>query len=76
MITIPDAPWIRDAENNGMPDGDDVYCPVCNEENPEYFYVQDGEIIGCSECVERVDAVDLANDHPHVAENPFGDDEE
>ena len=58
MTDIPDAPWIRDAETNGMPDTPDVYCPVCNEENPEYFFVSDGDVIGCSQCVERIDPWD------------------
>lgn len=73
MVQIPDAPWIRDAEINGMPEGDDVYCPVCNEENPEYFYVQDGDVIGCSECVEQVDPWEWADDHREVFEDPYGE---
>lgn len=73
MITIPDAPWIRNTEMNGLPDGGDVYCPICNEENPEYFYLQGGEIICCSECVERVDPFEWADNHPQVTENPFGE---
>ena len=55
MMDLHDAPWIRDAELNGMPEGDDVYCPVCGEENPEDFYVHDGDVVGCSCCVKRYD---------------------
>ena len=62
MTQIPDAPWIRDAEINGMPDGDDVYCPVCGAENPETIYLQGGEILGCDECVKRVDGYDYLFD--------------
>ena len=53
---IPDAPWIRDAELNGVPfDDEPVYCPLCGAEDPEKLYKIDGEIIGCSECVEECD---------------------
>lgn len=62
-MQIPDAPWIRDAEQNGMPEGDDVYCPVCGEENPEYFYTADGEVIGCSECVRLEDPWEWTERH-------------
>lgn len=58
MIDIPDAPWIRDAELYGEEEAPDVYCPMCGEENPEHFYVQDGEIIGCDNCVEKVEPYD------------------
>lgn len=55
-MCIPDAPWIRDAEINGMPDSEDVYCPVCGEENPDTLYIVDNSVIGCECCVRRVDA--------------------
>lgn len=29
------------------------HCPICGCE-ADWFYRMDGEIIGCSECVERV----------------------
>lgn len=57
MTNLPDAPWIREAELFGMPDAPDVWCPICNEENPEDFYVDDsGEIVGCSCCLHRRDS--------------------
>lgn len=58
MYDVPDAPWIRDAEINGMPEGDDVYCPVCGEENPETFYVQEGDVVGCDCCCKKIDPWD------------------
>ena len=62
MTQIPDAPWIRDAETNGMPfDEKPVVCPACGAEDPDYLYRADGEIIGCSECVERIAAEDYDN---------------
>ena len=58
MIDLPDAPWIRDAEKYGAPIDEDVFCPVCGEENPEYFYIADNDVIGCSVCVGRCDPYD------------------
>ena len=28
-MSLPDAPWIRDAELNGLPEDPEVECPVC-----------------------------------------------
>lgn len=58
MINIPDAPWIREAETYGAPgmQDEDVYCPVCGAENPDYLYIIDGDCQGCECCVKRVDA--------------------
>lgn len=56
MIQLPDAPWIREAELFGPPEGDHVYCPYCNEEDPEYFVLDSGgEVIGCSCCTSQAD---------------------
>ena len=48
---MPDAPWY------GMPESRDVYCPVCDAENPEKFYAvrMSGIVIGCSQCLKTVD---------------------
>ena len=66
---IPDAPWIRDAENNGVDDKDYTwYCPVCGAENPERFYLDDfGDVCACDECVDTTDALDWALEHPEDA---------
>ena len=53
---LPDAPWIRDAEINGMPENETIYCPVCGAEDPEDFIIADGEVIGCECCTKKVDA--------------------
>lgn len=52
MPHIPDAPYIREAEIDGMPDVPPVLCPCCGEE-VEFFYVEKatGDIIGCDRCV-------------------------
>lgn len=60
---IPDAPWIRDAETNGPGCAPDVYCPICGEENPEAFYIQDNDVIGCSCCVRTADPWEWEADH-------------
>ena len=62
MTQIPDAPWIREAEIFGMPEGDSVYCPCCGEENPEYFYTDCGDVVGCSECINWEDPFADVND--------------
>ena len=75
MMDIADAPWIRDAELNGMPESKDVYCPICNEENPEWFYVQSREIVGCSCCIDRYDPWEWAADHEDIYDDPYGEDD-
>ena len=64
MNQLPDAPWIRDAELNGYPANDPVHCPVCHREC-EYIYLDasDGEVVGCDECIQRVDASDWWYEH-------------
>lgn len=69
MTQIPDAPYIREAETFGMPEGDNVYCPICGEENPEYFFVQAGEVLGCSCCISREDPFDYVGQY---GSNPYG----
>ena len=56
MTQLADAPWIREAEMFGPPEGDDIYCPVCGEENPEKFFTVNGEVLGCDCCVQTEDA--------------------
>lgn len=68
MSQIPDAPWIRDAEINGMPyDEKPVVCPFCGAEWPEYIFRigNGGEAIGCSECVEQIAAEDWEDERNH-----------
>ena len=55
MDRLPDDPRIRDAELNGFPEPDPVYCPVCGDE-AETFYLQYGIVIGCNQCVTETDA--------------------
>lgn len=63
MIDLPDAPWIRDAEINGMPEDRTIYCPMCGAESPDQFIIQEGEVIGCECCTKRVSAYGWYADH-------------
>ncbi len=63
MEQIPDAPWIRDAELNGIESPDPVYCPVCGSECEEIYTDRDGEVVGCTECVSLWDAYDWRDAH-------------
>ena len=55
MPDIPDAPWIRETENDGLPDMPPIHCPFCGEE-VEFFYIDvTGEVVGCDRCVTTDD---------------------
>lgn len=63
MHDLPDAPYIVDAETNGVGynEGDEYYCPFCNAPAPDYIYtVSNGNVIGCSECVQQWDGWEAA----------------
>lgn len=30
-------------------------CPVCGSSTCDYLYKQDGSVIGCDDCIDRVD---------------------
>lgn len=55
-MQIPDAPWIRDAEQNGYPGDDPVECPVCGEECDTIYADMYGNVVGCENCVMKQDA--------------------
>ena len=56
-VEILDAPWIREAENNGLEEAAPVYCPCCHEEC-EQLFVSNGDVLGCEHCVTVEDAYD------------------
>jgi hypothetical protein len=58
-MSIPDAPWIREAghENVKYP-----VCPICGEVTAEIYKDSYGEVIGCCECVTVVNAWDWMED--------------
>ena len=61
MEQIADAPWIRDAENNGPDTGEEICCPVCGFK-ADAFYRANGEIIGCEGCITTVFWWELQDD--------------
>lgn len=69
-IDIPDAPWIRDAEINGMPEAEEIHysCPICGADEPEDFcFDRDGDICGCSECTRYKDAYAYVIEHREMS---------
>ena len=57
MEQIPDAPWIRDAEMNGMPSADPPECPVCGKRcETIYMDRNSDDVLGCDRCLIGVDA--------------------
>jgi len=53
MITIDDAPEIRDAEINGVGYYELPECPICHNKADTFFFVKSNksEILGCECCV-------------------------
>ena len=63
MEQIPDAPWIRDAEINGVGEPDPVKCPVCGEECDTIYADMYGNVFGCEECIMKQDAWEWRVEH-------------
>lgn len=59
-MSVPDAPWIREAEMFGYPPNDDppVICPVCGAECETVFFsdVRWKDIVACNKCLREQDA--------------------
>ena len=53
---IPDAPWIRKAETEGVGDPDPVFCPRCTQECETIYMDEFGEEFGCEKCIRTKDA--------------------
>ena len=60
MEHVPDAPWIRDAEQNGIESPDPVKCPVCYEECERIYYYKNNEhdALGCENCIDWLSSDD------------------
>lgn len=54
--SLPDAPMIREAERNGIPDEEDAICPICGSVCETIYFDKDNDVFGCDECVHRMDA--------------------
>lgn len=59
-MTAIEAPWV------GNPPEDEVktvYCPVCGREAEDLYYsVYDSKVIGCDNCIRRIDAYEWEGD--------------
>ena len=64
-MAIPDAPWIRDAELNGVgPDDKPVISPVCGAECEKIYESREyGEVFGCDQCILIRDAYEWQDQH-------------
>ena len=59
MSNLPDAPWIRDAEDNGIDDEEPVTCPVCGKDCNDIYIDNDfGIVVGCDKCIRKYDAAE------------------
>ena len=61
MQQIPDAPWIRQAENWGPPPYDDdpePTCPICGKECETIYTDKDGNAAGCEKCMTLWEAAE------------------
>lgn len=64
MMQLPDDPIVMNMMRTGHPDGKEEpqpICPVCGEECDTLF-LNDGQIVGCENCVETRSAWDLLVD--------------
>ena len=61
MEQIPDAPWIRKAERDGVGDPP-VCCPCCEEECTTIYRDQWGNVFACNKCIEEQDAWEWAEE--------------
>lgn len=54
--------WVRGEYDSDLPDIPDPVCPICGHECPETIFLQDGEVVGCENCIDAKDANDWAAD--------------
>lgn len=75
MPEINDHPDIAAAMRTGYPRGKQIKarrCPVCGESasyRSELYVNSANEVIGCDECLRRVDAEEYFNDKLNESEN-------
>ena len=62
-MDVMDAPWIREAERDGMPDAPDPTCPVCGRECEAIYSDFCGDAVGCNECLLRWEPGDWWDEH-------------
>lgn len=72
MSSLPDAPYIREAEQNGYPPFETIECPCCGEECDTIYADQYGNVFGCERCVMQQDAWEWKEDQ-READRPDDD---
>lgn len=58
MYDIPDHPVIRNMEATGHPEGKaeiEILCPICGSTSDTFYKNQDGEVVGCDDCLTKVE---------------------
>lgn len=58
MFDVPDHPDIRRMESRGPEHFFPLRCPACGKENPDAILRVDGDVVGCTSCVEFIDPID------------------
>jgi formylmethanofuran dehydrogenase subunit B len=71
MNQIPDAPWIRDAEQNGWETGEEIECPVCGKACDTIYFDAFGSEIGCENCITTQDSWDWMNEKREAEREDF-----
>lgn len=56
MEYCPDAPYIQEAEMNGMPSPEPVTCPFCGKSCETIYVDKDGDSFACDRCVRTVES--------------------
>lgn len=69
---MQDAPYIQEAERNGMPPYIYPVCPCCGEECETIYADQYGTVFACDRCLMEQDAWDWQKDQKE-ADLPDGD---
>lgn len=62
MEMVRDDPIVESLDKTGLPpwnDGKVPVCPVCGNECDTLYYNNNGDVVGCDECVTAYDAWDL-----------------
>ena len=62
MQQVPDAPYIREAENDGWLTDEPVKCPICGEECETVYLDRYGNVFACEHCLDEQDARDWHNE--------------
>ena len=72
---IADAPYIRQAENDGMEDYE-VECPVCERLCETIYETEDGDVVGCDRCIRARDAEEWKAEREDRWDNPAWEEED